>query len=95
MVCAVAAGRQASSLQEGGWFPTGYDLCQGQAIGSGPRLCAESTDFGELGMALGVQELGTGKGECVGVQDLFVCALGHVPCPLRVTISRAQWHSLA
>lgn len=41
-------------------------------------LCAESTDFGELGLALGVQELEMGEGECVGAHGLCVCALGHV-----------------
>lgn len=63
-----------------GRFPTGYDLGQGRAASPGPRLrCVESMDLGELGVALGAQELGTGEGIVAGAEGLCVCAQARTP----------------
>lgn len=78
-----------------GRFPTGYDLGQGRAASPGPRLrCVESTDLGELGVALGAQELGTREGERRGSRGSVCVRSGTYTCPLRVRTARAQWRSL-
>lgn len=59
-------------------FPTGYDLGQGPATSSGPQLCCvETIDFGEADVALWVQELGTGEGECCGNRE-YVCTWARI-----------------
>lgn len=61
-----------------GWFPTDYDLGQGQAAGPGPRLCcAGSRDFGELAVTFGCRRWGREKGSVVE-QRSCLCALRHV-----------------
>lgn len=59
-----------------GWFPTDYDLGQGQAAGPGPRLCcAGSRDFGELAVTFGCRRWRREKGSVVE-QRSFCVRLG-------------------
>lgn len=67
----------ASSLEEGGQFPTGYDLGQGQANSSGSWLCCVEYRRWRTGGPW-VQGLGMGEGACWGSGESVRVHLG--PC---------------
>lgn len=78
-----------------GWFPTDYDLGQGQAAGPGPRLCcAGSRDFGELAVTFGAGG-GDGRRGVLWSRGAACVHLGTYTLLRGSSLPGAQWlHSL-